>query len=170
MTKNTEITRRALYECLDRIRRAGKHRKLTLEFEERLEEHLEAITPKLMMMFSDELIGERNELQARLHAVDTAYAKSQETLGVAGETIRYHEARIKEHNQHIGMLEARVDELNKSNRDLDAVVRNQRQAYAELYMQKNSGGGQSHILDLAKAKLLLAQAALLEMQAKSYGL
>lgn len=169
MTKNTETTRRALYECLDRIRRAAKHRKLTLEFEGLLEEYLESITPKLMMMFADELLAERNGLQARLHAVDTAYAKSQEALGVAGEEVRRLQKDNSAQDMCIEQLETRVDELSKSNRELDAVVRNQRQAYAELYMQKN-GGSQSHILDLAKAKLLLAQAALLEMQAKSYGL
>lgn len=43
MTTETEMTRRALYGCLDRIRRAAKHRVLTAEFEERLEEHLEAL-------------------------------------------------------------------------------------------------------------------------------
>ena len=135
MTKNTETTRRALYECLDRIRRAGKHRKLTLEFEERLEEHLEAITPKLMMAFADELIAERNGLQARLHAIDTAYAKSQEALGVAGEEVRRLQKDNSAQDMCIEQLETRVDELSKSNRDLDAVVRNQRQAYAELYME-----------------------------------
>lgn len=169
MSKNIETTRRALYECLDRIRRAGKHRKLTLEFEGLLEEHLEAITPKLMMMFADELLAERNGLQARLHAVDTAYAKSQESLGVAGDEIRALKVDRDNWRDDAKLSDDRVDELLNKNRDLDAVVRNQRQAYAELYMQKN-GGSQSHILDLAKAKLLLAQAALLEMQAQSYGL
>lgn len=135
MSKNTETTRRALYECLDRIRRAAKHRKLTLEFEGLLEEHLEAITPKLMIAFADELLEERNALQARLHAVDTAYAKSQEALGVAGEEVRRLQKDNSAQDMSIEQLETRVDELGKSNRDLDAVVRNQRQAYAELYMQ-----------------------------------
>lgn len=138
MTKNTETTRRALYECLDRIRRAGKHRKLTLEFEGLLEEHLEAITPKLMMMFADELLAERNGLQARLHAVDTAYAKSQEALGVAGERIRELEPKVAGYHGDAMTLRLERDRLIQENKDLDAVVRNQRQAYAELYMQSRN--------------------------------
>lgn len=40
MTSTIETTCRALYECISRIRKAGKHRKLTAELQERLGEHL----------------------------------------------------------------------------------------------------------------------------------
>lgn len=166
MSKNTETTRRALYECLDRIRRAAKHRKLTLEFEGLLEDHLEALTPKLMMMFADELLTERNGLQARLHAIDTAYAKSQEALGVAGERIRELETKVAGYHSDAMTLRLERDRLVQHNKDLDAVVRNQRQAYAELYMLKDQTSDRCHILDMSKAKLLLAQAALLEQKLK----
>lgn len=140
MTKNTEKTRRALYECLDRIRRAGKHRKLTLEFEGLLEEHLEATGPRLMS-----LMHERDHLQGRLHAVDTAYAKSQEALGVAGSEIRSLQVDLKNWRDDAKFSDDRVDELSKKNRDLDAVVRNQRQAYAELYMEIRKNNSRNNL-------------------------
>lgn len=103
MTNEIEATKRELYGCLDRIRRAAKHRVLTAELEERLEEHLEALRKDAS--WSQARIGElysevqqwkdiadvrqssierdqndlmklrqaNTEIQERLHAVDRAY-------------------------------------------------------------------------------------------------
>lgn len=145
MTEKTETTRRAMYALLDRIRRAAKHRKMTLEFEDSLEAHLEALREQSSETFGESMLEERNALQGRMHALDAAYAKSQETLGIAGEKIREQEGKIKWLESHIDQIEARVDELNKKNRDLDAVVRNQRQAYAELYMENHRNNSRNNL-------------------------
>lgn len=97
MTTEIEKTKRGMYHCLDRIRRAGKHRVLTAEFEERLEEHLEelrkeesAFQARIGELYSSRqqwediaalrldnlsaMTEERDQIQGRLHAVDHAYS------------------------------------------------------------------------------------------------
>lgn len=118
MTNEIERTKRDLYDCLDRIRRAAKHRALTAEFEERLEEHLEALRKDAS--WSQARIGElysevqqwkdiadvrqssnerdqndlmkmrqaNTEIQERLHAVDRAYFDQSQLVGVQALEIR----------------------------------------------------------------------------------
>lgn len=104
MTSTIETTKRALFDCLERIKRAAKHRTLTAEFEERLEEHLEELRKdferkeSLMKSYSQrirehvdmrrELLKERDEIQGRLHAVDRAYVVLDQANKVAGEELR----------------------------------------------------------------------------------
>lgn len=120
-----EKTKRALYGCLDRIRRAGKHRKLTAEFEERLEEHFEELR-KARVSFTEksdreiqrmhgEALGlesrikdlerglgsmteERDQIQQRLHAVDHAHFEQSRRTG---EMARHIE-RLKDLNRIAG--------------------------------------------------------------------
>jgi len=145
MTEKTETTRRAMYAQLDRIRRAAKHRTLTLAFEESLEAHLEALREQSSETFGERMLEERNALQGRMHALDAAYAKNQEALGVAGDEIRRLQGDNRAQDLRMEQLEVRVDELSKQNRDLDAVVRNQRQAYAELYMENHRNNSRNNL-------------------------
>lgn len=103
MTNAIEKTKRALYDCLDRIRRAAKHRVLTAEFEERLEEHLEELRKDAALsqarigelyssrqqwqdIAADRLTNlssmtdERDQIQQRLHAIDNAYHEQQKAV------------------------------------------------------------------------------------------
>lgn len=117
MTNEIEATKRLLFHCLDRIRRAGKHRVLTAEFEERLEEHLEALRKDASA--SQARIGElysevqqwkdiaevrqesverdqndlmkmrqaNTEIQERLHAVDRAFFEQSRLLMAQAQEI-----------------------------------------------------------------------------------
>lgn len=91
MTNEIEKTKRELYDCLDRIRRAAKHRALTAEFEERLEEHLEALRKELDFQagHTSKMREKNDEIQQRLHAVDHAYfEQSRLVIGQAQEIDR----------------------------------------------------------------------------------
>lgn len=111
MTNEIEKTKRELYGCLDRIRRAGKHRVLTAEFEERLEEHLESLRKdasashaRIGELYSEvqqwkdiadvrqssverdqndlmKLRQANTEIQERLHSVDRAYFEQSQRNG-----------------------------------------------------------------------------------------
>lgn len=128
MTNEIEKTKRDLYHCLDRIRRAAKHRVLTAEFEERLEEHLEALRKDAS--WSQARIGElysevqqwkdiaavrqesverdqndlmklrqaNTEIQERLHAVDRAYFEQSRLADTQAIEIRL----LKSANQIAG--------------------------------------------------------------------
>lgn len=111
MTNAIETTKRALFDCLERIKRAAKHRTLTAEFEERLEEHLEELRKdssanqaRIGELYSSRqqwhdiavdrlanlsvMTDERDQLQDRLHAVDRAYVVLDQANKVAGEELR----------------------------------------------------------------------------------
>jgi replicative superfamily II helicase len=111
MTNVIEQTKRALYDCLDRIKRAAKHRVLTAEFEERLEEHLEelrkeaaACQARIGELYSSRqqwkdiaadrldklssMTEERDQMQQRLHAVDHAHYNLDQANKVVGEELR----------------------------------------------------------------------------------
>lgn len=116
-TNEIEKTKRALYACLDRIRRAGKHRKLTAEFEERLEEHLEQLRTELLRWKNSDkksaeaaqfkqaeqkrereqhedverrlhlMTEERDQIQQRLHAIDHAYNEQSNRVSIMDKMI-----------------------------------------------------------------------------------
>jgi len=82
-----DITRRAMYQLLDRIKRAAKHRILTKDFEDSLEEFLTALAARYASKPSactseesstltalSEALSERDEIQGRMMAIDTAYS------------------------------------------------------------------------------------------------
>jgi chromosome segregation ATPase len=135
MTNIVETTRRAMYQCLDRIRRAAKHRKLTLEFEGCLEAHLEALRQEQTLSFAEQMRAERDDLQARLASVDAAHAKSEETLRLAGEEIRRLHVELADWKKDANDSDDKVEQLSVKVRELEIVVRNQRQGYAELFME-----------------------------------
>lgn len=94
MTTEIENTKRALYDCLDRVRRAGKHRVLTAEFEERMEEHFEELraarveftakSDREIQSLASRLASmteERDQIQQRLHAVDHAHFEQSRRTG-----------------------------------------------------------------------------------------
>lgn len=141
-----EKTKRALYGCLDRIRRAGKHRKLTAEFEERLEEYLEALRldrVKFTEVRNGDLerrlasmIEERDQIQVRLHAIDYAYCEQsnrteamartienlQEANRIAGEELIRVQGIARQHLDDCRDAEKLSDDLSDKLRDAQAVI------------------------------------------------
>lgn len=108
MTTEIEKTKRALYECLDRIRRAGKHRVLTAEFEERMEEYLEELRLSRVQFTESRQndlerrlaakIEECDQVQQRLHAIDHAYNEQSKEFDHA-------RSNMAELAIHVGNLE-----------------------------------------------------------------
>jgi chromosome segregation ATPase len=143
MTTEIEKTKRALYGCLDRIRRAGKHRVLTAEFEERLEEHLEVLRQHennlsrnclAHLENAGQMRQERDQIQQRLHAIDHAYLGSQTALGVAGDCIRDTQAVNREYQRLIKERDDQIVALKESleaNRDRVESLLNQNKASGE---------------------------------------
>jgi len=141
MTNTIETTCRALYECISRIRKAGKHRKLTAELQERLGEHLY------------QLENENKSLKARL---DEAHSR----VDIYGDAHRYqvkltHEACCRErvlfdelhetkrklataetYKQDCIDAEANADKMSERITIQKALIANQRQAIGQLYMTK----------------------------------
>lgn len=83
MTTEIEKTRAAMADCLDRVKRAGKHRVLTAELIERVNDHLEALNDARIQFTEhrkddlqsrlEKMTEERDQIQGRLHAIDHAY-------------------------------------------------------------------------------------------------
>lgn len=142
MTTEIEKTKRALYGCLDRIRRAGKHRKLTAEFEERLEEHLEelrkeesAFQARIGELYSSRqqwediaalrldnlsaMTEERDQIQQRLHAIDHAYNEQQKAMGIAGEELRNLQTVV-------GANRIEIESFRRQVEDRDLIIKQQR--------------------------------------------
>lgn len=161
-----EKTKRALYGCLDRIRRAGKHRKLTAELEERLEENFEELrvarveftgkSDREIQSLASRLASmteERDQIQQRLHAIDHAYNEQQKAMSIAGEELIRVQAMARQYLDDCRSAEKLSDELDEKLRDAQAVIGRQEQlivgqrlAIAELYMAKKqinimAGGG-----------------------------
>lgn len=113
MTNEIESTKRELYGCLDRIRRAGKHRVLTAEFEERLEEHLEALRQDGEWMRKQlATIRQTNvDIQERLQAVDGAYFEQSKLVVAQAEEIR----QLKAAAQIAGEELQRVQGISRRN-------------------------------------------------------
>lgn len=132
MTNEIEKTNRALYGCLDRIRRAGKHRVLTAEFEERLEEHFEELR-KARVTFTEKsdreiqslasrlasMTEERDQIQQRLHAIDHAYKEQQKAMGVAGDELRNLQTVV-------GANGIEIKSLRRQLEDRDLIIKQQR--------------------------------------------
>lgn len=161
-----EKTKRALYGCLDRIRRAGKHRKLTDEFEERLEEHLEVLRQHennlsrnclAHLETAGQMRQERDQIQQRLHAVDHAHFEQSRRTGemarqierledlnrIAGEELIRAQGVARQYLDDCRSAEKHSDEFSEKLRDAHAVIGQQEQlivgqrlAIAELYMAK----------------------------------
>lgn len=150
-TNEIEKTKRALYGCLDRIRRAGKHRKLTAEFEERLEEHLEVLRLHennlsrnclAHLETAGQMRQERDQIQQRLHAIDHAYLEQSQRNGeqarqiekleeiamIAGEELI---AAQESSRKHAG----EADKTRKQLSDAMVLVRRQRAAIGHLFMR-----------------------------------
>lgn len=124
MTNEIEKTKRELYDCLGRIRRAAKHRALTAEFEERLEEHLEALRKELEYQAkqASKVRQASTEIQQRLHAVDRAYFEQSQLVGVqaldirqlknatqvAGEELRQCQTNLRHWREEAGKLNSRI--------------------------------------------------------------
>lgn len=130
-----DITRRAMYQLLDRIKRAAKHRILTKDFEYSLEEFLTALAARYaskpsactgeessMLTALSEALAERDEYQARMMAVDTAYADLS-----------------KQHDLLLQANRAAGDELREARQiiaEQKELIIQQRQAYAKLHKVK----------------------------------
>lgn len=97
MTNEIEATKRLLDHCLGRVIRAGKHRKLTAELAERLEEHLEALRKELEFQagHTSKIRQAHTDIQGRLHAVDHAYSEISKLAGAQAEEIRSLKSTIK---------------------------------------------------------------------------
>lgn len=89
MTNEIEATKRLLDHCLGRVIRAGKHRKLTAELAERLEEHLESLRKELDLQagHTSKMREKNDEIQQRLHAVDHAYLEQSQLVGAQAKEI-----------------------------------------------------------------------------------
>lgn len=165
MTTEIEKTKRALYGCLDRIRRAGKHRRLTAEFEERLEEHLEEtrkLTERLRgygqkyLSDASSMREERDGIQGRLHAVDHAYFEQSQRNGeqakqiekleelnrIAGEELIRAQGMVREYGEDCRSAEKLSDDLSEKLTHATTVIGQQEQlivgqrlAIADLYMK-----------------------------------
>jgi hypothetical protein len=130
-----DITRRAMYQLLDRIKRAAKHRILTKDFEDSLEGFLTALAARyafkpsastdsdeLMPSALSQALAERDEYQARMMAVDTAYADLS-----------------KQHDLLIQANRAAGDELREALQiiaEQKELIIQQRQAYAKLHRER----------------------------------
>lgn len=157
MTTEIEKTKLALYGCLDRIRRAGKHRKLTAEFEERLEEHLEALRAELMRWKNSDkksaeaaqfkqaeqkrereqhedverrlhlMTEERDQIQQRLHAIDHAYNEQQKAMGIAGEELIRVQGMARQYLDDCRSAEKMTDDLHEKLGHATTVIGQQEQ-------------------------------------------
>lgn len=157
MTNEIEKTKRALYGCLDRIRRAGKHRKLTAEFEERLEEHLEELRQEVAREYQlrrsamqrieehvekfSKLLEERDQIQQRLHAVDHAHFEQSRRTGemarhierlkdlnrIAGEELIRAQGVARQYLDDCRSAEKHSDRFSEQLRDAQAVIGHQEQ-------------------------------------------
>lgn len=129
-----DITRRAMYQLLDRIKRAAKHRILTKDFEDSLEEFLTAMAARYASKPSactieesstltalSEALAERDEIQGRMMAVDTAFADLSKEYGLLSKANRAAGDELREARQII----AEQKEL----------IVQQRQAYAKLHRE-----------------------------------
>jgi hypothetical protein len=140
MTSKTEETCRALYECVSRIRKAGKHRKLTAELQERLGEHLY------------QLENVNKYLQARVE-------DAEGRVEIYGDAHRYqvkltHEACCRERvlfdelfeaNRKLAMADsdcARAQEIVDQQKERISIqkvlIANQRQAIGQMHMLKST--------------------------------
>lgn len=116
MTNEIEKTKRELYGCLDRIRRAAKHRALTAEFEERLKEHLEALRKELDFQagHTSKMRQANTEIQERLHTVDRAYFEQSQRNGEQARQIE----KLEELNRIAGEELQHVQSVSRS-RDIE---------------------------------------------------
>lgn len=130
-----DITRRAMYQLLDRIKRAAKHRILTKDFEDSLEEFLTALAARYTfkpagctgeesstLTALSEALAERDEFQARMMAVDTAFSDLSKEYGLLSQANRAAGDELREARQIIA-----------EQREL---IIQQRQAYAALHKVK----------------------------------
>jgi chromosome segregation ATPase len=123
MTNEIENTKRLLDHCLGRVIRAGKHRVLTAELVERLEEHLEALRKELDFQaeHTSKIRQANTEIQERLHAVDRAYFEQSQRNGEQARQIEKLEElnRIAgEELQHVQSVSRFRDIEVKSGRQL----------------------------------------------------
>lgn len=146
MTTEIEKTKRELYGCLDRIRRAGKHRVLTAEFEERLEEHLEALRQDGEWMRKQlATIRQTNvDMQERLHAVDRAYFEQSQRNGdqarqiekleelnrIAGEELIRAQGMARQYDEDCRSAEKLSDDLSEKLTNATTVIGQQEQLIA----------------------------------------
>lgn len=140
--KTQEQLKRDMYAALDKIRRAKKHPSATAVFETALEAYLESVRAQAMTATAEQLLRERDDLQARLHAVDTAYAESQKTNEIAGDALRLAQERVgywrgqaEAGAEHRKELHAKIREVTKHAEDQLVVIKSQREAFGELYVK-----------------------------------
>lgn len=146
MTNEIQITKGELYGCLDRMRRAGKHRVLTAELEERLEEHLEALRKEKEFLTCHEAkVRQANtEIQERLHSVDRAYFEQSQRNGeqarqiekleelnrIAGEELIRVQGMVSQYREDCRSAEKLSDDFSEKLTHATTVIGQQEQLIA----------------------------------------
>lgn len=116
MSNKFEITKRAMYECLDRIRRAAKHRVLTDEFEGKLEEHLEVLRK------------ERDNFLATLSASGDELIRAQKLARQFLDDCRHAEKYLDDENEKLRAAQAVIAQQEQ-------LIAGQRKAIADMHTE-----------------------------------
>lgn len=132
MTTEIEKTHRALCDVMDRVRRAGKHRRLTLQLEDALKAHLEEIQkfeyPDLKRRLAA-MTEERDGIQGRLHAIDHAYFEQSQRNGEQARQIE----KLEELNHIAGEELIRVQEVARQNLEYLSAVQSRCEILSDAY-------------------------------------
>lgn len=161
MTSKTEQTCRALYECVNRIRKAGKHRKLTAELQELLGEHLYGLENenKSLNTRLDEALG-RIEIYGDAHRYQVkltheACCRERVLFDELYET-RRKLAAAESYKQDCIDAEAAADRMTDQISQQKTLIAAQRQAIGQLYMLKATMSRQ--VLELVEENDILKMA------------
>lgn len=138
MTSTIETTCRALYECINRIRKAGKHRKLTAELQERLGEHLyqlENVNKYLQARLEEaegrvEIYGDAHRYQVKL--THEACCRERVLFDDLHETKR----KLAMADSDCGHAQQVVDQQKERIHQQKVLIAAQRQAIGQVYMVK----------------------------------
>lgn len=131
MTKETEATKRALYDALAAIRKDKKHPKKTDALETALELHLEAVRLEFAEGITRlaAMTQERDDALQRMYAVDHAHNNLDQANKIAGEEIERLRLVATQNLDGWRSAQKRAD-------DLEQLTIAQRLAIADLYMKR----------------------------------
>lgn len=136
MTSKTEETCRALYECVSRIRKAGKHRKLTAELQELLGEHLHQLENenKTLKRFFEEASG-----QVKIYSDAHSYQLKLTHEACCRERVLFDELHETKRllaiaDRDCGQAQEIVDQQKERIHQQKVLIAAQRQAIGQMYM------------------------------------
>lgn len=161
MTSMIEQTRRSLYECVSRIRKAGKHRKLTAELQDLLGEHLYHLENHNKSL--DARLGEalgRVEIYGDAHGhqvkLTLEACRRERVLFDELHETRRKLAAAETYKQDCIDAERAADRMSEKIMQHESLISAQRQAIGRLFMLKTTMSRQ--IVDLVEENDILKMA------------